>query len=58
MKLDEAIEILQEDVDSQDTGEPSKYADACKLGIEALKMLKRMKEFGLINETSLLPGET
>jgi len=58
VKITKAIEILEEDHTSQETGEPSKYQDAVMLGIEALKRIVAWRND---NDEELkwnLPGET
>ncbi|MBA7535574.1 hypothetical protein ES705_27832 [subsurface metagenome] len=58
MNLEKAIEILQQDWNSQETGEQSDYQDAVRLGIEALKTIKEMRYESVYDGTTQLPGET
>ncbi len=58
MKLKEAIEASTYLCDKANEGITDNQCKAVRLGIEAMKMLKRMKDLGVVPETSLLPGET
>lgn len=58
MTIDQAIKILSDSANKGAATFNDDFTRAQQLGIEALLMIRRMKTFGLISETSLLPGET
>ncbi len=58
MTLDEAITINTSLLDGTYDHRDESMEAALKLGIEAMKILRTMKEAGLVPEDSLLPGET
>jgi len=58
MNIPKAIEILKGINAGIDAVEIPKSTDAIKLGIEALKYRKRLKEEGGILPGYFLPGET
>jgi len=58
MTIDEAIEVLEDIVD---TAHYSDYPDdhgAIRLGIEALKFCKDLEDRGALPSNARLPGET
>ncbi len=57
MTLEKAIEILENQYKRHKVGGDTNYRDAVKLGIEALKEVKRSREEDYIGDTGLLPGE-
>ena len=58
MKLEEAIEILSDNVRAKPPGCNADYFDAIKLGIEALKTYQDVRKFLAQLPSGLLPGET
>ena len=58
MKLDEAIEILEQPFPRPVTRRKGTYTEAIKLGIEALKRVRDCRKVIDIPLTNLLPGET
>ena len=58
MTIDEANEILKEHVDWCDPVKEVDTYDALKLGIEALKEVKWLRECQAWNAHEVLPGET
>jgi len=58
MKLDKAIEILTDILRFVKPGDPPDEHDAVKLGIEALKGIKKVRKTLEPYVTALLPGET
>ena len=58
MTIDEAIKLIQADIDDEDVEWNSPLGEAYKLGFEALKFVKRLRthddDFVIIK----LPGET
>jgi len=58
MEVSKAIEVLKQDLESQETGEQSDYQDAVKLGIEALKRELIHRKYPAFYGGLLLPGET
>lgn len=58
MTIDEAIRLLQKDIDDGYFESESSVEDAAKLGIEALKLVKELQHHPYYNKVSKLPGET
>jgi len=58
MKIDEAIEILEELVDDSWSYMETEENSAAKLGIEALKRLKHERAVRIPFWANQLPGET
>jgi len=58
MKLEKAIEILEDIIHYVEPGDPPEEHNAIKLGIEALKMWQRWRSCFPPNNKRLLPGET
>ncbi len=58
MNIEEAIEVLEQDHTSQETGEQSDYQDAIQLGIDALKWIKEGRVTYTMFPNKPLPGET
>ena len=58
MTIDKAIKILQTTQYLCGATESQQFGDAIKLGIEALKRLKEVRERGYNLFGHLLPGET
>jgi len=58
MTIDEAIEILEGEVTYRDCFDNTDRYHALKLGIEALKRVKLVRESPLGSWEYLLPGET
>jgi len=58
MRIDEAIKILEVDIDGGYYGDNSPQEEAAKLGIEALKEIKRVHQGEAWHDGELLPGET
>lgn len=58
MTIDEAIKILTVYSDNMETDLIDREYAAIKLGIEALKLIKEMREFYYWGPPALLPGET
>lgn len=58
MKLDKAIELNKESERSLRDGKLIDYADAVKLGIEAMIFLKSLRDNYKPKGFKLLPGET
>lgn len=58
MKVEKAIEILQEDIKKTWHGEPDTLTEAEALGVEALKRLRVLRGMPNQNPNILLPGET
>lgn len=58
MKLDEAIDLIQEDIDDEDVEWDSPLGEAYKLSFEALKFWKTLRDNGALPSGTILPGET
>ena len=58
LKLDEAIEVLREDLGADTYDSHPYFYEAQKLGIEALKALRYMRKAEHPFPPELLPGET
>ena len=58
MKIDEAIELLEEIVRARSFTRSKEPTDAVKLGIEALKAIRFQRSSWRYPEDPLLPGET
>jgi len=58
MKIDEAIKLIQADIDDEDVEWDSPLGRAYKLGIEALKHYKRQRNAFDDPQGYRLPGET
>ena len=58
MKLDKAIEILQEHIEWCKEAHEADICSATRLGIEALKAIKAMRHYPFPDEILQLPGET
>jgi hypothetical protein len=56
--IDEAIEIFQADIDCRDFVDSKSLREAEKLGTEALKRVKHIRETYQKTSYVLLPGET
>lgn len=57
MKIDKAIEILNDILRYVKPGDPPEEHEAMKLGVEALKRLKYHREIWTLAANELLPGE-
>lgn len=58
MTLREAVEIMQQDIASQDTGTPTFYDDACKFLCEAGQRLITLRQDPRLSPAAPLPSET
>jgi hypothetical protein len=58
MTIDEAIRILNLDIESGCSTPPANLDEAEGLGIEALKRIKDYRQRSSVRMTPLLPGET
>ena len=58
MKIDEAIEVLPQFFELCSWPRTKDQEEALKLGIEALKEVKKHRGWPLHLDTGLLPGET
>jgi len=58
MQIDEAIEILQNDIDNTGAVTIEDFIEAEQLGVEALKRVKWHKVQHLTGYYELLPGES
>ncbi|MBA7565545.1 hypothetical protein ES708_07230 [subsurface metagenome] len=58
MTVDEAIRILNLDIESASSTPPADLDEAEKLGIEALKQIKQIRAYAKELYLPLLPGET
>ena len=58
MKLEEAIKLLQDEIDRKAPVFGNDYWDATRLGIEAIKRLEELRLDPLQRPQLLLPGET
>jgi len=58
MTIDEAIEILQRDIDEHYCLEGKSVDEAHRLGIEALKTIKEMRHYPFPDGIIKLPSET
>ncbi len=58
MKLEKAIEILEEDKNWDYEGVSEDLENALQLGIEALKRVKSIRIGGKPDKYTILPGET
>lgn len=58
MEIDKAIEILGTFTFASKTIPRNDVNDTVKLGIEALKQIKYLREIHILYEDELLPGET
>ena len=58
MTIDEALKLIQEDIDDKDVEWNSPLGKAYKLSFEALKHIKRDRELPHNPNHPLLPGET
>lgn len=58
MKIDKAIEILQDILRHVQPIDPPDEHDAITLGIEALKHLQKSRQYNLAFNSETLPGET
>lgn len=58
MKIDEAIDWNKEMMDELIREGRTEKANAIKLGIEALKLVKRLRHPEFLRYLCLLPGET
>ena len=58
MKIDEAIEMLTEDINHPTAAFLPKLREAEQLGIEALKLIKRLRDKSYNYRIPLLLGET
>ena len=58
MTIDKAIEILEGEVTYRDCLDNTDRYHALKLGIEALKLVKQLKDWKIVFGTQELPGET
>ena len=57
MNIDEAIEVLREDLGADTYDNHPYFYQAQKLGIEALKSIKERRSWLPANDWVLLPGE-
>jgi len=58
MTIDEAIKLIQADIDDDDVDWNSPLGEAYKLGFEALKAEEKRRRFAIPDRANLLPGET
>jgi len=58
MNLEEAIKLIQADIDDEDVEWDSPLGRAYKLGIEALKAVRSARATNYWTPIPLLPGET
>jgi len=58
MIIDEAIKLIQEDIDGNYYEQDSPLEKAVKLGIEALKRIQMNRIWPEVYHGGLLPGET
>lgn len=58
MKLEEATELIQKDIDDKDVDWDSPLGKAYKLSFEAVKRLKAQRNWIYGDSRVLLPGET
>ncbi|MBU2249569.1 MAG: hypothetical protein KKD77_22675 [Gammaproteobacteria bacterium] len=58
MTIDEAIKRLEHNVNSYPQLQDTDFAKAQKLGIEALKAVKKIRVYGYWSADGGLPGET
>lgn len=58
MKIDKAIEVLEDHLEAVGDVAGSSYPNAIKLGIEALKQLQSCRLCCQFASDGLLPGET
>ncbi len=58
MKLEKAIEILEDIIHYVEPGDPPEEHQAVKLGIEALKRINHARHHPYTTTISKLPGET
>ncbi len=58
MKIDEALQLIQADINDKDVDWDSPLGKAYKLSFEALKQLKELRSHGLKTAAPTLPGET
>ena len=58
IKIDEAIALLQEELDHIEEDELPQWFGAVTLGIEALKNKKEARKYGVLSSSILLPSET
>ena len=58
MKLDKAIKVIENILDSVEPGDPQEEQDALELGIEALKRIRDIHARHPDVTFNLLPGET
>ena len=58
MKLEKAIELLQQDLDEPGSVDYDDRATAQELGIEAMKAILKLRHFPFPEELLKLPGET
>jgi hypothetical protein len=58
MTLDEAIKVIEKELEYWSFDRGAKYLEAWKLGIEALRAIKEMRTEGCFQCQIPLPGET
>lgn len=58
MTIDQAIERLQQRVEGEFFIDDPKNVDDMKLGIQALKRYRALRDAGASGTSALLPGET
>ena len=58
MTIDEAIKLIQADIDDEDVEWSSPLGEAYKLGFEALKIIRHIREIDIPCSIGTLPGET
>jgi len=58
MKLEKAIEVIENILDSVEPGDPQEEQDALELGIEALKAVKDARVNNYYTPIAPLSGET
>jgi len=58
LTLSKAIEILEDILHHVRPGDPPDEHDAIKLGVEALKTIRELRELIITKQSICLPGET
>lgn len=58
MKIEKAIEILEDGLRFVEPGDSPDKPDAVQLGIEALKVIKELRHYPFPDGIVQLPGET